>query len=120
MANTTTNLLLPLSTLGDSAFKRSYRAAMALIDAAIGTVYTASATVDPTSLVDAAGLTGTVTVTGATMGDFVTLSFDKDLAGITLTGYVSVANTVAYRFQNESGGTLDLASGTLRVRVRKH
>jgi hypothetical protein len=30
---------------------------------------------------------------------------------------VSAANTVSVRFQNESGGVLDLASGTLRVRT---
>lgn len=77
-----------------------------------------SATYDPPSLVDAAGATTTVTVTGAALGDFVTaISFDKDLQGISVTGYVSAANTVSVRFQNESGGTVDLASGTLRVRV---
>jgi len=32
---------------------------------------------------------------------------------------VSAANTVSVRFQNESGGTLDLGSGTLLARVRK-
>jgi hypothetical protein len=38
---------------------------------------------------------------------------------MTLTAWVSAANTVSVRFQNESGGALDLASGTLRVRVEK-
>jgi hypothetical protein len=47
------------------------------------------------------------------------VSFSLDLQGITVTAYVSAANTVSVRFQNESGGTLDLGSGTLRVRVRK-
>jgi hypothetical protein len=119
MANVTTNLSLPLNTLGDSAFKRSFKAALALLDAAIGVVLTGSAAVDPASLVDGAGATGTLTVTGAALGDFVSVSFDKDLQGMVLTAYVSAANTVAYRFQNESGGTLDLVSGTLRARVRK-
>ena len=77
-----------------------------------------SATYDPASLIDGAGATTTVTVTGAVLGDFVTaVSFSLDLQGITLTAYVSAANTVSVRFQNESGGTIDLASGTLRVRV---
>lgn len=81
---------------------------------------TGSATYDPPSLADAAGATTTVTVTGAALGDYVeAVSFDKDLQGITLTAYVSAANTVSVRFQNESGGVLDLASGTLRARVRK-
>ena len=73
-----------------------------------------SATYDPASLVDAAGATTTVTVTGAALGDLALPSFSLDLQGITLTAYVSAANTCSVRFQNESGGTLDLASGTLR------
>lgn len=77
-----------------------------------------SATFDPASLADGVGATTTVTVTGAALGDFVTgVSFSLDLQGITVTAWVSAANTVSVRFQNESGGTLDLASGTLRVRV---
>lgn len=77
-----------------------------------------SATYDPPSLADGAGATTTITVTGAVLGDFVMgASFDKDLQGILLTAWVSAADTVSIRFQNESGGTLDLASGTLRVRT---
>lgn len=79
-----------------------------------------SATYDPGNLVDGAGATTTVTVTGAVLGDYVdNLSFSNDLQGILLTGYVSSSGVVSVRFQNESGGALDLASGTLRVVVRK-
>lgn len=77
----------------------------------------ASATLDVASLVDAAGTTSTVTVTGAAVGDLVLVSHGVDLQGITLTAYVSAADTVAARFQNESGGTIDLASTTIRVKV---
>lgn len=76
-----------------------------------------SATYDPPSLVDGAGTTTTVTVTGAALGNLAAASFSLDLQGITLTAYVSAANTVAVRFQNESGGTLDLSSGTLLARL---
>jgi hypothetical protein len=87
---------------------------------ASGSFIAGSATYDPPNLVDGAGDTTTVTVTGAALGDSVdTVSFSLDLQSITVTGYVSAANTVSVRFQNESGGTLDLGSGTLRVRVRK-
>lgn len=83
--------------------------------------FVGSATYDPASLVDGAGATTTVTVTGAALGDFVTgVSFSLDLQGISLTAYVSAADTVSVRFQNESGGTLDLASGTIRVMVASH
>jgi hypothetical protein len=76
-----------------------------------------SATYDPANLADAAGVTTTVPVTGAALGDFACASFSNNLQGITLTAWVSAADTVSVRFQNESGGALDLASGTLRVRV---
>lgn len=79
-----------------------------------------SATYDPASLVDGAGATTTVTVTGAALGDYAQASFSLDLQGILLTAYVSAANTVAVRFQNETTGTLDLASGTINVRVQRN
>lgn len=79
----------------------------------------ASATFDPSSLADGAGETTTVTVTGAALGDFALASFSLDLQGITVTAWVSSANTVSVRFQNESGGLLDLSSGTLYVKVLK-
>lgn len=78
-----------------------------------------SATYDPASLVDGAGATTTVTVPGAALGDFAQASFSLDLQGITLTAWVSAANTVSVRFQNETTGTLDLGSGTLRARAFK-
>lgn len=83
-------------------------------------IISGSATYDPPNLVDGAGATTTVTVTGAALGDLVEcVSFSLDLQGIMVTGYVSAANTVSVRFQNESGAALDLGSGTLRARVRK-
>lgn len=85
--------------------------------AQLSTVLIGSATYDPPSLADGAGTTTTVTCTGAALGGFARASFSLDLQGITVTAYVSAADTVAVRFQNESGGTLDLASGTLKVRV---
>lgn len=78
-----------------------------------------SATFDPGSLADGVGETTTVTVTGAALGDYAQASFSLDLQGVTVTAWVSAANTVSVRFQNESGGVLDLGSGTLRVKVTK-
>lgn len=78
-----------------------------------------SAVYDPPSLADGVGVTTTVTVTGAVVGDMVDVSFSNALQGIILTGWVSAANTVSARFQNESGGVLDLASGALRAAIRR-
>jgi hypothetical protein len=83
----------------------------------ITSLKTGSATYDPASLADAEGVTTTVTVTGAALGDFAMASFSNALQGITLTAWVSATNTVSVRFQNESGGVLDLASGTLKAAV---
>ena len=75
---------------------------------------------DPPNIADGAGNTTTVPVTGAALGDMVTgISFSNDLQNITVTGWVSAANTVSVRFQNETGVAIDLGSGTLRVRVMK-
>lgn len=117
---TTPNLLIEETPLGYVGLQQAFTDAMTKLDAAVGRVLTGSATYDPPSLADGAGTNTTVTVTGAALGDFIAgLSFTRDLAGITLTGYVSAADTVTVRLQNESGGPVDLASGTLRARVRK-
>ena len=58
------------------------------------------------NLNDAGGVTITATVAGAAIGDFVLLSAAADLAGLILFGYVSVADTVSIRVQNETGGAI--------------
>jgi hypothetical protein len=77
-----------------------------------------SATLNADSLSDGAGDTDTVAVPGVALGDMVlSASLAVDVAGLIVTGYVSAANTVSIRFQNETGGTVDLASATLRLVV---
>ena len=76
------------------------------------------ATIDADSLADGAGDTDTVTIPGVALGDMVlSASLSVDEASLIVTGYVSAANTVSIRFQNETGGTVDLASATLRLVV---
>jgi len=85
-----------------------------------GQLLTASTTFDPSSLADGTGETsGGITVTGAAFGDEVTVSAPYDLQGILCTGYVSAADTVKIRLQNETGGTINLASGTWKLIVQK-
>lgn len=78
-----------------------------------------SAAYDPPNLADGAGVTTTVALVGAALGDYAEASFSLDLQGIMVTAWVSAADVISIRFQNETGGALDLANGTLRVRVRK-
>jgi hypothetical protein len=74
------------------------------------------ATLDAGSLVNGAGETDDVTVAGVALGDMVIgASLGVDLVGLTVTGYVSAANTVKFRIQNESGSSADLASATMKI-----
>jgi hypothetical protein len=76
------------------------------------------ATLNADSLADGAGDTDTVAVPGVALGDMVlSASLAVDVAGLIVTAYVSAANTVSIRFQNETGDTVDLASATLRLVV---
>lgn len=75
---------------------------------------------DPGSLADGVGETSaSMTVTGASLGDYVQISAPYDLQGITANGYVDAANSVKIRLQNETTGTIDLASGTWKARVTR-
>lgn len=87
----------------------------AIFDTVFALVITAE---DVASLVDAAGSTESFTVAGLAVGDMVIgQSWGVDLAGITVTAYVSAANTLKVRVQNESTATVDLASTTLKVLI---
>lgn len=80
--------------------------------------YTGIVSYDPPNLVDGDGVTTTISVPGVALGAYVSnVSFDKNLQGILLTAWVSATNVVSVRFQNETGGAIDLAQGTLRVQV---
>ena len=77
-----------------------------------------SATLDAGSLSDGAGETDTVAVPGVALGDIVLgASFGVDEAGLSVTGYVSAADVVSLRVQNESGGTVNLDSTTIKLVV---
>lgn len=80
----------------------------------LASILRGSATYDPPSLADGAGTTTSITATGLALGDFVTgWGFSVNPQGITITPYISATDTIAFRWQNETGGVLDIASGTL-------
>jgi len=59
----------------------------------------------------------TITVTGATTENAVVMSFNQDLQGVSLVGYISSANTVTYYFENRTSASVNLNGGTVRVRI---
>jgi hypothetical protein len=78
--------------------------------------WSVTCTLDAGSLVDGAGETDTIAVPGVVLGDMVLgFSFGVDKAGVVCHAYVSAANVVTLRLQNESGSTVDLASTTVKV-----
>lgn len=80
--------------------------------------FTYSGTLDVASLTDGTGASSTITVPGVQLGDMVLgRSMGVSTAGMTVTADVTAADTVIVRFQNESAGTVNLASTTLRLLV---
>lgn len=78
----------------------------------------ASETWNPASIADGDSETFQMTgVTGAALGDFVLASFSLDLQDLSLTAYVQAAGVVEAVLQNNTGGAVNLDSGTLTVRV---
>ena len=76
-----------------------------------------STTLDPASLAAGATQTSTVTVTGAATGDYAIAQFGGVDAGIEWSAQVTSANTVTVRQRNNTGGSIDLGSSTIRVAV---
>lgn len=79
--------------------------------------YATTATWNPSSVSAAQSTTTTVNVPGAQLGDFALASFSLDLAGCTMSAYISSANTVTVVISNPTTAAIDLASGTVRVLV---
>ena len=77
----------------------------------------ATVTYDPPSLATAAQQSTTVTLTGAKLGDNVSASFSNPLQGTRMWGEVTAANTVNVYHRNDTGAAVDLAGGTLTVKI---
>ena len=72
-------------------------------------------TYNPPSLTSGSSVTVNMTTPGVRAGDFAQASFFTLTAGIVVTANVTADDTTSITFRNETGGTVDLASGTLRV-----
>lgn len=76
-----------------------------------------SATWDAGAILDGNEEAKEVTATGAALGDFVFASLSIDVADLHLDANVTAANTVTCVLANNTGGTIDLASATVKVLV---
>jgi hypothetical protein len=66
------------------------------------------------------GSSVTVTVSGAALGDVVSIGAPNSIpSGVVYFGYVSATNTVTLRMHNGSGGSVDPSEDTFRVYVWK-
>jgi hypothetical protein len=89
--------------------------------AAITKTLSATTTWDPASLASGASeVKAGVTLTGCAVGDVVTAALSTITASTwAVQACVTGANTVDVRITNNTGGTVDLASGTLRINCIK-
>ena len=76
-----------------------------------------STAVDLASIADGNEEAVEVTVTGAQLGDFVLASHSLDVTDLMITGSVTAANTVTVIVANNTGGALDIGSGTVYAMV---
>ena len=78
-----------------------------------------TATWDPGSVAVGSQVSTTVTVSGASLGDFVLASFSLDIQELVLSASISATNTVEVVLANNTASAVDLSSGTLAVLVLK-
>ena len=76
---------------------------------------TGSATYNAPAIAAGANTTTTVSCPGATTSHFAEATLSTN-TGLTLFAWVSAANTVTVRLTNQTAASIDLASGTLKVR----
>jgi len=98
-------------------FLRSLIGVLTSINNEISELY-GEADFTPVLIAAGAQITTTVTVTSSILGYTVRTSYDKDLALITMTSYVSAADTVTVILFNGTVGGITPAAGRLRCDVK--
>ena len=78
---------------------------------------TGSKTFNPPNIANGAQTTTTIDVPLAALGDFAIASFSLDTQGVTLAAQVTALEVVTVTFRNNTGGAVDLDSGTLAAAV---
>lgn len=90
-----------------------------VLDQKVGVSVDFSTTWDPTSVAALSYTTQTFSVLGAALNDFVHISFSQPLAGCILSGQVNTAGQVTAHLFNPTGSTVNLAAGTLKIRLTR-
>lgn len=81
---------------------------------------TGSTTWDPGSIANGAREAKDITVSGAVLGDLCVASFSLDLQDMILSASVTATDTVTAVIVNNTGGAVDLSSGTVKVVVLRN
>lgn len=69
------------------------------------------------TLANNAQVQATIFMKGAVLGDFVLLSYDKNLQGATLEGIITANDTITCTFRNTTGAALNIPAGILRAKI---
>lgn len=93
----------------------SFTASATEINTVCDGVLSGSVVWDPASIPDGDEEATTVTVTGAVLGDYAIGSFSLDVTDLGLSCQITVADTATCILFNNTGGAIDLGSGTLKV-----
>lgn len=96
----------------------NYAQTMSAATGEIGVWLRGSGTIDFPSTGVQSQSESNITVTGAAVGDAVVVGVPNNIQGI-FTAYVSATNTVTVRYSNTAATSLDPASGTFIVHVKK-
>ena len=90
-----------------------------VLDSKIQALVDFSSIYDPAAISPNTAISQEFTVTGALLGDFAVCSFNQSLAGLQMTSYVNASNKVTVVLFNPTAGTINLASGTLKIRITR-
>jgi hypothetical protein len=83
-------------------------------------IWVAKGTIDFASVADGDEAADTIAVPGVALGDVVLgVSASVSAADLTVTAFVSAADTVTVVVANNTGGAIDLASAVFKVVVGK-
>lgn len=90
---------------------------IAAVRALFSGILVGSATWDAGAIANGAMESKDITVTGAAIGDFVLASMGVDVVDLGVVAQVTATNTVTVTLLNNTGGSVNLASTTVRVAV---